>query len=281
MVYICDEHGDFYNPQKNRLVKVTDIAKATKLEKKVAEGYIQLLGKGQKYILVEEKDMEKKETKNSSETKKTKEKKKESETKEKKQEEEKTEEIKKEDTEPNWIHHMKQYSIWEHLKTMQFIGSHLKKYQEYLQERLSIEDRKTSDILHYIELYDMDEIQKTTLIADLAKIREIRRDIKNRLYECECFKRIYEIPNLTAQLPNELLAIKQFHTKFDNPYEAKALPDLFSNVKKKEQTDTKAEKDKQITELILSIQGTNYSLSQAHQFYKDLKDLLEEKEQTI
>ena len=61
----------------------------------------------------------------------------------------------------------------------------------------------------------------------------------------------------------------------------KALPDLFSNAKKKEQTDTKAEKDKQIKELILSIQGTNYSLSQAHQFYKDLKDLLDEKEQIV
>ena len=76
----------------------------------------------------------------------------------------------------------------EYLTHFCYIASGIHNYQDELNQALSDIDVQICDLLHYIELYNLDEEESLRVIELLKECREQRRDVKDEMFRTECFK---------------------------------------------------------------------------------------------
>lgn len=73
-------------------------------------------------------------------------------------------------------------SAWSH------VMAHLDEYQRMFAVQLSKEDRRTQDLLHFIELNELSEAQSAAVIRHLAASRQHRREAKDALLMLEALE---------------------------------------------------------------------------------------------
>ncbi len=128
----------------------------------------------------------------------------------------------------------------EYLRTFRFLVATIEQYKAELNDRLSKIDLKICDVLHYIELYDVQENENEYLVDLLKELREERREVKDEMIRTEAFQTsIGTVQN--AEKAKE--AVKQIKKLEKRKYMPRELPELFmdgvlteknSNVKQEE-----------------------------------------------
>lgn len=112
--------------------------------------------------------------------------------------------------------------IIEELKLITNKLDELDNYTQTLGDKLSIEDKKTSDLLHYIENNKLSAFECYRLIKEMKNIRTNRRKIKNDIELAKAFdinKNKLMLKDNRIFLINELhKRDKQLKTKYVNRY---------------------------------------------------------------
>lgn len=108
--------------------------------------------------------------------------------------------------------------------------SGLPKYQEELKQALSEIDLQICDIMHYIELYDMQSEDCYRLVTLLKECREQRRDIKDEMVRIESFQDSIGTMSNVAKAKDGLKQIKKLDTR---GYRPRKLDELFENCPEK------------------------------------------------
>jgi len=114
---------------------------------------------------------------------------------------------------------------WEdYLNYFCYLASTAKDYQEELKQALSDVDMQICDILHYIELYDLDEKESIRMVELLKECREQRRDVKDEMIRVECFQKSIGTSGNVAKVKDNLVPMKKLDTRMYHP---RKLPTLF------------------------------------------------------
>lgn len=77
----------------------------------------------------------------------------------------------------------------EYLLHFNYIVSGLKKYQDKLNNELSEVDMCICDLMHYLELYDLEDEDYIRAASMIKQYREQRRVIKDKAHMAECFQK--------------------------------------------------------------------------------------------
>lgn len=111
-----------------------------------------------------------------------------------------------------------------YLQKFAFLASHISVYREELVRKLSTADQKICDILHYIELYEINEDKALDMMDMLRRYREERRDIKDEMVKLELFEK--SIGN-SANIFKVKDSIKQMKRLETRKYTPRQLPEIF------------------------------------------------------
>lgn len=114
----------------------------------------------------------------------------------------------------------------EYLTHFTYVVEGLKDYRDELNKKQSDVDQKICDILHYIELCQMDDEQAIDLVELLRVCRENRRDIKDEIQRVECFQANLGTHTNVIKAKQALNSIKGLETRKYNPRKYK---ELFKN----------------------------------------------------
>lgn len=108
----------------------------------------------------------------------------------------------------DWLEYMNQFC---------YLASGAIGYQENLNNALHDLELQICDILHYIELYDLDEKDSVRITELLKECREQRRDVKDEMLRVECFqKSLGTIANL-SKVKENMVPIKKLSNRSYNP----------------------------------------------------------------
>ena len=99
----------------------------------------------------------------------------------------------------------------------------IKDYQEELKHSLNELEMQICDIMHYIELYDMDEYESIRMVDLLKECREQRRDAKDEMIRVECFQKSIGTSANVTKVKEEMVQIKKLSTRTYHPRKLKAL----------------------------------------------------------
>ena len=99
----------------------------------------------------------------------------------------------------------------------------IKDYQEELKHSLNDLEMQICDIMHYIELYDMDEYESIRMVDLLKECREQRRDVKDEMIRVECFQKSIGTSANVTKVKEEMVQIKKLSTRTYHPRKLKAL----------------------------------------------------------
>ena len=102
----------------------------------------------------------------------------------------------------------------------------IKDYQEELKHSLTDLEMQICDIMHYIELYDMDEFESIRMVDLLKECREQRRDVKDEIIRVECFQKSIGTRANVTKVKEEMGQIKKLSTR---TYHPRKLRSLFKN----------------------------------------------------
>ena len=125
-----------------------------------------------------------------------------------------------------YVYDMKQVNWEEYLNHFCYLAAGAKDYQEELKQALSDLDMQICDIMHYIELYDLDETNSVRMVELLKECREQRRDVKDEMTRVECFQKSIGTSGNIAKVKDNLVPMKKMATR---SYHPRKLPDLFVN----------------------------------------------------
>ena len=114
----------------------------------------------------------------------------------------------------------------EYLTHFTYLVEGLKNYRDELAKKHSDIDQKISDILHYIELCEMDDNEAADLVELLKVCRENRRDIKDELQRIEYFQSNFGTNANAAKAKHALKSIKGLETR---KYKPRKYEELFEN----------------------------------------------------
>lgn len=125
---------------------------------------------------------------------------------------------------------LKELDLTEYLNQFCKIVSGIPKYQEELKQALSDIDLQICDILHYIELYDTDKAKSMYLIELLKECREQRRDVKDAMFNIDCFKEALGTMFNVAKAKDSIKQMKKLNTRV---YRPRKLEELFADCPEK------------------------------------------------
>jgi len=111
----------------------------------------------------------------------------------------------------------------DYLNQFCYLASGAVGYQENLTHALHDLELQICDILHYIELYDLDEKGSVRMTELLKECREQRRDVKDEILRVECFqKSLGTIANL-SKVKDNMVPLKKLSNRSYNPRKLTAL----------------------------------------------------------
>ena len=112
----------------------------------------------------------------------------------------------------------------EYINHFLYVTEHMAEYKTELIKSESEVDQKICDILHYIELCDVDSYEAEDLVELLKVCRENRRDIKDELSRVESFIRNMGTSENVSKAKTALKCIKGLETR---QYTPRKLSELF------------------------------------------------------
>ena len=119
---------------------------------------------------------------------------------------------------------LKQMDWNEYLLHFAYVASNVQNYKDELIQKQSDLDLQISDIMHYIELYDVDGADSVRMIQLLKECREERRDVKDEWCRVDHFQRA--IGN-SANVAKAKDAMKQLAKLEKRSYRPRKLDGLF------------------------------------------------------
>ena len=124
----------------------------------------------------------------------------------------------------------------EYLTHFCYIASEVHNYQDELNQSLSDIDMQICDILHYIELYNLDTEDDIRMIELLKECREQRRDVKDEMLRIECFQKAIGNSSNVARAKDGIKQINKLDTRIYHP---RKLKKLFKDCPEKTVRDSK------------------------------------------
>ena len=124
----------------------------------------------------------------------------------------------------------------EYLTHFTYVVEGLKDYRDELNKKQSDVDQKICDILHYIELCQMDDEQAIDLVELLRVCRENRRDIKDEIQRVECFQVNLGTHANVIKAKQALNSIKGLETR---KYKPRKYEELFEKLRAQRQAVAK------------------------------------------
>ena len=125
---------------------------------------------------------------------------------------------------------MKSMDWHEYLTHFCYIVSNIHNYQDELNQALSDIDMQICDIMHYIEIYDLDADDSIYMVDLLKECREQRRDVKDEMLRVECFQKAIGTSSNIAKAKD---SIKQMNKLSARIYYPRKLQKLFENCPEK------------------------------------------------
>lgn len=113
-----------------------------------------------------------------------------------------------------------------YLQNFSYIVTNISDYKDQLCDAESKQDQTILDLLHFIEFYDLDEMQTQEILFRLKTAREYRRDIKNELYRIGQFTASIGTNNNAGLVNTAIKAIQRYET---SKYKPRVLPELFQD----------------------------------------------------
>lgn len=123
-------------------------------------------------------------------------------------------------------YNLKEIDWKEYLVHFAYVASCIRDYNDELDKQLSDVNLKICDIMHYIELYDLNEEEMIKITSLLKKCREYRRDVKDEIFRAECFQKSLGNSANVAKAKN---AVKQMEALDNRHYNPRKFLDLFEN----------------------------------------------------
>lgn len=114
----------------------------------------------------------------------------------------------------------------EYLLHFNYIISGLKRYQDKLNNELYEVDMCICDLMHYLELYDLEDVDCGKAATMIKQYREKRRMIKDRLYMAETFQRAIGTNNNLTKGKEALALINKLDRR---TYKPRVLSDIFTD----------------------------------------------------
>lgn len=114
----------------------------------------------------------------------------------------------------------------DYLLHFSYVISGLKKYQDKLNQELSEVDMCICDLLHYLELYDLDDEDYVRVAGMIKEYREKRRVIKDKAYMVESFQKTI---GTNANLSKAKEGIKLIQKLDCRRYKPRMLPEIFTD----------------------------------------------------
>lgn len=113
-----------------------------------------------------------------------------------------------------------------YLQNFSYIVTNISDYKEQLCEAESKQDQTIIDLLHFIEFYDLDEMQTQEILLRIKTAREYRRDIKYELYRIGQFTSSIGTNNNAGLVNASIKAIQRYET---SKYKPRVLTELFQD----------------------------------------------------
>lgn len=123
-------------------------------------------------------------------------------------------------------YNLKEIDWKEYLVHFAYVASCIRDYHDELDRQLSDVNLGICDIMHYIELYDLNEEEMIKITSMLKKCREYRRDVKDEIFRVECFQKSLGNSANVAKVKD---AVKQMETLDNRHYNPRKFVDLFEN----------------------------------------------------
>lgn len=131
---------------------------------------------------------------------------------------------------------LKNMDWMEYLTHLCYVASVIPHYQNQLNQVVSDLDMQICDIMHYVELYELDEEDSIRIVNALKECREQRRDVKDELFRIECVQRTLDSGTL---LDRARESIKQMGKLDSRVYRPRKLSELFQSCPPKTVRDNK------------------------------------------
>ncbi len=122
------------------------------------------------------------------------------------------------------VYDLEQVDWKEYLMHFSYVAGETGRYLEDLQKKLSEVDMQICDIMHLVELYELDECESLDTMELLRDCRERRRHIKDEINLVECFQRSI---GSSANVAKAKDGIKQMEKLDDRKYKPRQLDYLF------------------------------------------------------
>lgn len=111
-----------------------------------------------------------------------------------------------------------------------YIASHIHDYQDELNQALSDIDMQICDIMHYIEIYNLEADDSIRMVDLLKECREQRRDVKDEMLRVECFQRAIGSSSNIAKVKDSMKQLQKLSFRMYHP---RKLQELFENCPEK------------------------------------------------
>ncbi len=122
------------------------------------------------------------------------------------------------------VYDLEQVNWKEYLMHFSYVAGETGRYLEDLQKKLSEVDMQICDIMHLVELYELDDRESLETMELLRDCRERRRHIKDEINLVECFQRSI---GSSANVAKAKDGIKQMEKLEDRKYKPRQLDNLF------------------------------------------------------
>ncbi len=113
-----------------------------------------------------------------------------------------------------------------YLQNFCYIVANIPSYREQLNQAHSRIDQTLGDLLHYVEFYDLDDVQMREIMDEIKAAREYRRDIKNELGRLSQFVASIGTYNNASRAKEAARMIQRSEMCH---YRPRVLKDLFEN----------------------------------------------------
>lgn len=112
---------------------------------------------------------------------------------------------------------------------LQYLQLNLPAHQTKLRKQQTAVDEEICDLLHFIELYQMDDDKSLELVARIRDCRQKRREIKDELYREETFSKLFSSGGMNNLLKDVSRQIENMEVR---EYAPRQIPQLFVGAEK-------------------------------------------------
>lgn len=112
---------------------------------------------------------------------------------------------------------------------LQYLQLNLPAHQTELRKQQTAVDEEICDLLHFIELYQMDDDKSLELVARIRDCRQKRRKIKDKLYREETFSKLFSSGGMNNLLKDVSRQLENMEVR---EYAPRQIPQLFVDAEK-------------------------------------------------